>query len=73
MMPTNHDHVDDLDIAVIGLAGRFPGARSLDQFWKNLAAGVESICPLTEDELRRSGVPPTEYAKRMHEKAKSGS
>jgi acyl transferase domain-containing protein len=30
-------------IAVIGMAGRFPGARDLDQFWRNLRDGVESI------------------------------
>ena len=30
---------DDLAIAVIGMAGRFPGARNLREFWKNLAAG----------------------------------
>ncbi|MFD0320151.1 SDR family NAD(P)-dependent oxidoreductase [Lysobacter gummosus] len=31
------------DIAVIGMAGRFPGARTPDAFWANLAAGVDSI------------------------------
>ncbi|SES10973.1 Phosphopantetheine attachment site [Streptomyces sp. yr375] len=30
-------------IAVIGMAGRFPGAADLDEFWANLAAGVDSI------------------------------
>lgn len=30
-------------IAVIGMSGRFPGARNLDEFWANLAGGVESI------------------------------
>ena len=35
------DHADA--IAIIGMAGRFPGARNLDEFWKNLKAGVESI------------------------------
>ena len=31
------------DIAVIGMAARFPGAADIDAFWRNLAAGVESI------------------------------
>ncbi|HEU4321543.1 MAG TPA: MupA/Atu3671 family FMN-dependent luciferase-like monooxygenase [Roseiflexaceae bacterium] len=31
------------DIAIIGLAGRFPGAAQADDFWKNIAGQVESI------------------------------
>ncbi|MET0578563.1 MAG: type I polyketide synthase, partial [Ilumatobacteraceae bacterium] len=51
------DGVDDLEgrIAVIGMAGRFPGARDLETFWANLRGGVESIRPLTEAELRAAG------------------
>ncbi len=49
--PTN-----DLDIAVIGRAGRFPGAESVSQYWRNLAGGVESIEPLTDEELEAAGV-----------------
>ncbi len=33
----------DLSIAIIGMAGRFPGADDVDQFWRNLRDGVESI------------------------------
>lgn len=43
-------------IAVVGMAGRFPGARTLTGFWDNLRNGVESIVTLSEDELRASGV-----------------
>ncbi len=31
------------DIAIVGLAGRYPGAQDLDQFWLNLAQGRDSI------------------------------
>ncbi|HET7287677.1 MAG TPA: polyketide synthase, partial [Pyrinomonadaceae bacterium] len=31
------------EVAVIGFAGRFPGARNTDEFWRNLRDGVESI------------------------------
>ncbi|NHZ81424.1 SDR family NAD(P)-dependent oxidoreductase [Massilia sp. CCM 8695] len=31
------------DIAIVGMAGRFPGADNLDAFWRNLAAGVDSV------------------------------
>ncbi|BBY54399.1 acyltransferase domain-containing protein [Mycobacterium koreense] len=43
-------------IAVIGMAGRFPGADSLATFWANLRGGVESIVDLSADELRAAGI-----------------
>lgn len=43
-------------IAIIGFAGRFPGARSIAQFWANVRDGVESITTFTDSELRASGV-----------------
>ena len=33
----------DQPIAIIGMAGRYPGARDLDEFWANLAAGRDGI------------------------------
>src|SRR5271169_2503601 len=47
-------------IAVVGMAGRFPGARNLAEFWRNLRDGVEAISTLNEEQLRASGVPPSE-------------
>lgn len=44
------------EIAVIGLAGRFPGASSVDELWSNLCAGVESISVFSEDELNAAGI-----------------
>ena len=38
-------------IAVIGMAGRFPGAENVEQFWQNLRDGVESISFFNEREL----------------------
>jgi acyl transferase domain-containing protein/thioesterase domain-containing protein/acyl carrier protein len=48
---------EDLDgrIAIIGMAGRLPGARDLTQFWSNLRRGVESIQSFSEDELLAAG------------------
>ncbi len=48
---------DDSAIAIVGMAGRFPGAPNLEQFWANLAGGVESIVRLSDHELRAAGVP----------------
>ncbi len=45
-------------IAVIGMAGRFPGAPDLDAFWRNLRGGVESIVPLTDEQVRAAGTDP---------------
>ncbi len=50
------DPASDLDIAIIGMSGRFPGAGNIDEFWHNLVAGVESIHSLSEQELREAGV-----------------
>ena len=38
-------------VAVIGMAGRFPGAQDLNGFWENLAQGVCSIVPLSDEQL----------------------
>ena len=43
-------------IAVVGLAGRFPGARDLDHFWQNIRNGVEIIETLSEADLEAAGV-----------------
>ncbi|MCC5603392.1 beta-ketoacyl synthase N-terminal-like domain-containing protein [Nostoc favosum] len=41
------------------MAGRFPGAKSVEQFWQNLCDGVESISFFTDDELLNSSLDPT--------------
>ncbi|HEY9860765.1 MAG TPA: type I polyketide synthase, partial [Candidatus Obscuribacterales bacterium] len=45
-------------IAIIGLAGRFPGASTIEAFWDNLCNGVESIQTFSEAELLAAGVDP---------------
>ncbi|MEM8963415.1 MAG: polyketide synthase, partial [Acidobacteriota bacterium] len=55
------DELDEpagLEIAVIGMACRFPGAEDVETFWKNLRDGVESIHPIDDDELRAVGTDP---------------
>jgi acyl transferase domain-containing protein len=46
------------EIAVIGMAGRFAGAPGIEEFWKNLRDGVESISFFTDEQLLASGVDP---------------
>ena len=43
-------------IAVVGMAGRFPGASSVSAFWHNLRRGEESIVTLSEDDLLAAGI-----------------
>jgi microcystin synthetase protein McyG len=45
-------------IAIIGMAGRFPGAPNLEQYWANIAGGVESISRFSDEELLLAGAPP---------------
>jgi acyl transferase domain-containing protein/acyl carrier protein len=40
-----------LEIAVIGMAGSFPGATNIDKFWDNLKNGVETLAFFTDNEL----------------------
>lgn len=45
-----------LEIAVIGMAGRFPGAKTVEEFWSNLKNGVESISFSTEEDWENTGM-----------------
>ncbi|WP_424100303.1 SDR family NAD(P)-dependent oxidoreductase [Moorena producens] len=49
---------DNQDIAIIGMSGRCPGAKDIEQFWQNIRDGVESISLsfFSEQELLNSGV-----------------
>jgi acyl transferase domain-containing protein/acyl carrier protein len=43
-------------VAIVGLAGRFPHARNLDEFWARLLAGEELVTFFSAEELLASGV-----------------
>jgi amino acid adenylation domain-containing protein len=57
-------------IAIVGMAGRFPGAESIAEFWRNLAAGVESVSFFSDEELRAAGVDPAELENPDYVKAR---
>ncbi|UCH92567.1 MAG: polyketide synthase subunit, partial [Candidatus Aminicenantes bacterium] len=44
------------EVAVIGMNGRFPGAKDIHEFWENLKNGVESTWFLSEDQLKEMEV-----------------
>lgn len=57
------------NIAIIGMACRFPGANTIDHFWKNLRDGVESITVFSDAELLAAGVDPALLANPNYVKA----
>ncbi|WP_438040323.1 type I polyketide synthase [Sorangium sp. So ce128] len=69
--PTSGEPRPGLDIAIIGMAGRFPGAPDVATFWRNLCAGVESVSILTDEELRGAGVDPALIARPEYVRARA--
>src|SRR6185437_2256648 len=61
---------DSLDrIAVVGMAGRYPGAQDLHQFWQNLKEGKECISLYTAEDLTEAGVDPALVARANYVRA----
>ncbi|MEO1131740.1 MAG: beta-ketoacyl synthase N-terminal-like domain-containing protein [Cyanobacteria bacterium J06639_1] len=58
-------------IAIVGMAGRFPGAPTLEQFWQNLRDGVESVTFFSDRELLDAGVDPSDIANPNYVKARA--
>jgi phthiocerol/phenolphthiocerol synthesis type-I polyketide synthase E len=50
------DSLSLTSIAIIGMAGRFPGARNIDEYWRNLRDGIESVTFLTAEQIETFGV-----------------
>jgi acyl transferase domain-containing protein/acyl carrier protein len=55
---TSIEQMNGSEIAVIGMVCRWPGAKNIDEFWRNLRDGVESVSFLGDEELEASGVDP---------------
>ncbi|WP_461030445.1 beta-ketoacyl synthase N-terminal-like domain-containing protein, partial [Streptomyces sparsus] len=50
----------DPAIAVVGMAARFPGASTVDEFWENLAAGREAVRAVSDEEFLAAGGDPAD-------------
>jgi acyl transferase domain-containing protein len=48
----------NIDIAIIGMSGRFPGASNIDEFWSNINNKINSIAQFSDNELINAGVSP---------------
>ncbi|MGD2087049.1 MAG: SDR family NAD(P)-dependent oxidoreductase [Candidatus Aminicenantes bacterium] len=57
-----------LEIAVIGLSGRFPDADNVGEFWQNLAAGKNSIREITRWDVSRFYDPQPHKPGKSHNK-----
>jgi phthiocerol/phenolphthiocerol synthesis type-I polyketide synthase E len=58
-----------MEVAVVGLSGRFPGAVDMESFWENIKNGTESVSFFTDDELREAGIDQETLADRQYVKA----
>ncbi|HEV2524148.1 MAG TPA: polyketide synthase, partial [Gammaproteobacteria bacterium] len=45
-----------INVAVIGMSCRFPGANNVELFWDNLVKGIETIHRFTKEELQAAGI-----------------
>jgi phthiocerol/phenolphthiocerol synthesis type-I polyketide synthase E len=52
-------------IAIVGMSARFPGCRSVGEYWEKIAAGVSLLSAPSDDELRAAGIDPA-LAEAMH-------
>src|SRR5215213_5708627 len=68
---TSNNQLNGSEIAVVGMVCRFPGAKTVDEFWRNLRDGVESISFLRDEELEPSGVDPAQLTNPHYVKAAS--
>ncbi|MGV9214022.1 type I polyketide synthase [Micromonospora sp. RB23] len=50
------DQETGLEIAIVGMAGRFPGAADVDELWRRVLAGQETITRFTDAELAAAGL-----------------
>src|ERR1043165_2576069 len=52
----NNSEPNGKGIAIIGMAGRFPKAQNVGEFWGNLRNGVEAIRFFSDEELEAAGI-----------------
>src|SRR5262245_36374044 len=60
-----------LEVAIIGMAGRFPAASSVDEFWRRLLDGTECVTVFSDEALAAAGVPAHEIADPSYVKARA--
>ena len=69
-MSTEQQPLEVEGIAIVGMACRFPGAHTVEQFWRNLQEGLESITFFSDAELERAAIDPAELGDPRYVKAR---
>ena len=59
-------------VAIVGMAGRFPGADSIEALWQLLTAGQSGIRMLSDQELAAAGVTPDTWQQSDYVRAYAG-
>ena len=55
----------DHGIAIVGMSARFPGCRTVGEYWAKIAAGESLLSTPTQEELLAAGIDPA-TAEAMH-------
>lgn len=71
MKDNNQNKYHGLEIAVIGMAGKFPKSNNLQEFWSNIEQGKDCVSFFTEDELIEAGVDEELVKNELYVKASS--
>jgi acyl transferase domain-containing protein/acyl carrier protein len=58
-MTEHSEDISNVAVAVIGMAGRFPGAGSISEYWRLLRDGREGIHFFSKEELLQAGMLPS--------------
>ena len=63
--------LEGMNIAVIGMAGRFPGADNPDEFWQNLRNGKSSVSFFSDETLKANHIPESVFQNPNYVKARA--
>ena len=61
--------MNEYDIAIVGMALKFPGANTLEEYWDLISNGRETITFFSDDELKKNGVSPNKLQDKNYVKA----
>ncbi len=64
------ESLGEVRIAIVGMAGRFPGAETVNEFWDNICQKTESISFFSPEQLRAARVPESLYVQPNYVPAK---
>jgi acyl transferase domain-containing protein len=62
---------DSYDIAVIGMAGRFPGSKDISAYWQTIRDGLDRVSFFSDDELEVDGLTAEEMSNPEFVKARA--